>query len=436
MFIPIGTEIEARRPPVITTGLIAANFLVAILVLAASRTGDREVEELILSAAVRREGFRPWQLLSSMFMHDLSGVMHLLGNMLFLWVFGSAVEQRLGRVPFLVFYLLGGAVAGFAHVVFSAAPAVGASGAVAAVLGAYIVLFPLANVRVIFFLFIWGLGTIPAWWVIGLYFVIDVGSQIAELIGSPGRNVAYMAHIAGNLFGFGVAIALLYLKLVDRSQTDLLYLIKQAMRRRDMRVAAQRGAVWHGEIAKRDRLAQDADGDSSPTQRDAATDAATIQTGEANGKRGAAQKSAKRRSHAPPPPPPAASRLAPEECARRRGEIAQLLTSGDPAGAVAAYRRLVEDAPGLALPPAQQLDVANRLMAEDSIAEAAAAYELFLRTAPPGPQTDDVRLLLGLIYVRRQPDPARARPLLEQVRSRLRDEQRALADQLLSEILT
>jgi len=413
MFIPIGTEIDSRRPPVVTMALIAANFIVAILVLMAAKSGGRTLEELVTAYAIRRDGFRPWQLLTSMFMHDLSGVMHLLGNMLFLWVFGGAVEQRLGRLPFLAFYLLGGAFAGLGHILASPAPAIGASGAVAAVLGAYLVLFPLANVRVVFFLFIWGLGTIPAWWVICLYFALDVASQIADFLGAGGRNVAYMAHIAGNVFGFGVALLLLKARLVHRSQTDLLYLIKQAARRRAMRQTADGGAVWHGDIPHKDRLARNA-GSPPPPPPPAAG----------------------RSTHARGTPPPPPSRLSADEHATRRGEIVTMLGSGDKAGAVAAYRALLVDSPGTALPPAQQLELANRLMAEDAVAEAAGAYELFLLTAPPGPDADEVRLILGLIYVRRQPDPARARPLLEQARPRLRDARRALADELLAELAT
>ena len=152
-----------------------------------------------------------WATLFSSFLH--AGFLHIAGNMLFLWVFGNNVEDFLGKVKFIAFYVLGAVAASFAHVLThldSAAapiPAVGASGAVAAVMGAYLVLFPRARVNVLVpFFFIWTIIQLSAFVVLGLWFLYQflIGAQ--ELAGAGG--VAWMAHVGGFVYGV-IAIFLL-----------------------------------------------------------------------------------------------------------------------------------------------------------------------------------------------------------------------------------
>jgi membrane associated rhomboid family serine protease len=137
----------------------------------------------------------------SMFLHG--GWLHLLGNMLFLWIFGNNIEDRLGSARFLAFYLAGGVVATIAQVVFdtsSVVPLIGASGAIAAVMGAYLVWFPRAPIlTLLLFFFV----EIPA----GIWLAIWFGLQFFT---GPDSGVAYMAHIGG--FGFGLAVAALLQK--------------------------------------------------------------------------------------------------------------------------------------------------------------------------------------------------------------------------------
>src|SRR5690606_10854959 len=118
--------------------------------------------------------------------------LHVLGNMLILWVFGTSVEDRLTRWWFLAFYLVGGAAAGAAHALLESSPALGASGAVAAVTGAAIVLFPRSNVKCIVFFFIIGIFNIPAWIFIAFAIAKDI-----FFAGLGGGNVAYFAHLGG-----------------------------------------------------------------------------------------------------------------------------------------------------------------------------------------------------------------------------------------------
>jgi membrane associated rhomboid family serine protease len=136
-------------------------------------------------------------LLVATFLH--AGLLHLLGNLLFLWVFGNNVEDRLGHLLFALFYLAGGVVASLAHVVVnpsSTVPLVGASGAIAAVMGAYLVWFPLARVRTLVFIFVMDLRAV---WVLGIWFLF-------QFFTDPNDGVAWMAHVGGFLFGMVVAL--------------------------------------------------------------------------------------------------------------------------------------------------------------------------------------------------------------------------------------
>ena len=144
-------------------------------------------------------------LLTSMFMHG--GLMHIFGNMLFLWIFGDNLEDRLGHVRYLVFYLVCGLIASIAHVVFTFAfganpyiPSLGASGAISGVLGGYLLLFPRKQVRVIMLRF---LTTVPAIVAIGLWFLLQLIESYGVISSGPqaGGGVAYAAHIGGFIAG-------------------------------------------------------------------------------------------------------------------------------------------------------------------------------------------------------------------------------------------
>jgi membrane associated rhomboid family serine protease len=147
-------------------------------------------------------------VVTSMFLHG--SVLHIGGNLLFLWIFGNNVEDRLGKIGFAAFYLAGGVVATLAHVVVgtdSTVPMVGASGAIAAVMGAYLVWFPNARVRTAVIFFLITVIYLPAKWVLGFWFVL-------QFFTDPNQGVAWMAHVGG--FVFGVLVALLFRGRGDR----------------------------------------------------------------------------------------------------------------------------------------------------------------------------------------------------------------------------
>jgi membrane associated rhomboid family serine protease len=216
VFVPLMDENPTRRFPAVTILLIAINAAVFLLTaLSPRRLGYYIVRfgaipfELTHFTSLPLEDLNranpPTTLLASMFLHG--GFFHLAGNMLYLWIFGNNVEDFLGSFRFLLFYLAGGAAAGYSHALLhpgSFIPMIGASGAVAAVLGAYFILYPRARVKTWVFVYI---VPIPAAVVLGLWFVIQLLNA-----GGGGGSVAWFAHIGGFLAG----IALLYLMVGKR----------------------------------------------------------------------------------------------------------------------------------------------------------------------------------------------------------------------------
>lgn len=205
--IPLRDINPTRRFPIVTITLIAANALIFIYELNLS---DRALNELVLSA-----GVIPYQvthsfglpvardLITSMFLHG--GWMHLLSNMLYLWIFGNNIEDVLGPFRFTFFYLLCGILASLAQVMVntnSYIPTIGASGAIAGVLGAYLLLFPNARVQSLVFVFYFiRFVEIPAVIVLGFWFILQFFNGLASLSVPGMGGVAYFAHIGGFVAG-------------------------------------------------------------------------------------------------------------------------------------------------------------------------------------------------------------------------------------------
>jgi membrane associated rhomboid family serine protease len=197
---PIGDDNSSRRiVPLVTYALIALNVLFFFVELSG---GNAFIEKwaFVPSRFLANPLGDLLTLFSSMFMH--AGWVHLGGNMLYLWIFGDNVEDRFGHIKFIIFYLLCGLAATFAQLAFSVGsnvPNLGASGAIAGVLGAYILLFPKGKVNVLM-----GRGVIPmpALVVIGLWIVLQFFSGIGSIANAADTGGgAYMAHISGFLAG-------------------------------------------------------------------------------------------------------------------------------------------------------------------------------------------------------------------------------------------
>jgi membrane associated rhomboid family serine protease len=214
MFLPLHDDTPLRiiRFQYVTLAIIALN--VAIFLLGGAFTtevvqgnlasGFGLVPDQLLSGRTSANMPEPFTLVTYLFLHG--GWMHLIGNMLFLWVFADNVEDVYGYVGFAIFYLLCGIVGGLLHVFMaphSLSPLIGASGAVSGVLAAYLVLYPRARVWILMFIAI--PVPLPAIWVLGGWFLIQVYSLAAAM---PGDEVAWWAHIGGFVTGIGLTLAL------------------------------------------------------------------------------------------------------------------------------------------------------------------------------------------------------------------------------------
>jgi membrane associated rhomboid family serine protease len=212
VLFPLRDNNPRTRFPAVTVLLIAANTLVFLYELYfGHQFGPRALERLVLAGGAIPYEIVNWvdisppdllplpgSILTSMFLHG--GWMHLIGNMWFLWIFGDNVEERLGTVRFVIFYLIVGAVGALAQsfsLPESRAPMIGASGAIAGVLGGYVMLFPRAKVVTFVAIpLLWHVRDVPAWIFLGIWF-------IGQFLLPGNSGVAWMAHVGGFLAGLG-----------------------------------------------------------------------------------------------------------------------------------------------------------------------------------------------------------------------------------------
>ncbi len=199
--LPLRDVIPSRTVPFVTIVLIVANALAWFYELTLP---EPELRELVVAYGVVPARFDPPTVITSMFLHG--GWLHLIGNMWFLWIFGDNVEDRMGHRRFLVFYLLCGAGAAIGHVLMepeSLLPTIGASGAVAGVMGAYLVLYPRSRVLTLIpLIIIWDIVEVPAFLLLGVWFALQVlSASVAANADLASGGVAFAAHVAGFLLG-------------------------------------------------------------------------------------------------------------------------------------------------------------------------------------------------------------------------------------------
>ena len=208
MFIPLKDLNPRRSYPVVNTTLILLNVLAFIyqytlsphafkMFMVANATVPARFPAWLSGHAPFEAAFLP--LLTSMFLH--SGIMHIAGNMLFLWIFGDNVEDFYGHFTYLLFYLVCGIGSGLLHVLFnlsSTVPALGASGAISAVMGAYALLYPRSRILTLVFIF---LVPIPAVIILGYWFILQFLSGVSSLGAVASGGVAWWAHVGGFLLG-------------------------------------------------------------------------------------------------------------------------------------------------------------------------------------------------------------------------------------------
>jgi len=382
MFIPIRSDRPLRSTPHVNYALIAANIFIFALTSQQLQTDPASrVQEFMLW----KQDTHLWQFITYQFLHQ--DIWHLAGNMIFLWVFGNAVEDRLGKVGYLFFYLSVGIFAGLMHWLTSDSPVLGASGSIAGVSGAFLALFPRTRITFIYFFFFIGAFEVPAMVVILFYFAKDL-----LFFGMGGGGVAYSAHLAGNVMGFEVAMALLGPRLLPREPYDLFSLWTHKRRRNKFRKQLQQGyQPWEGRLAQSGAGGKPRRGEQVMTEED-------------------------------------------KQVLDKRQSISRALSNSDMDKASDLYTQLIAAHGEQSLGQRQQFEVANHLAGMGRHTDAAKAYELLLKTYPSHSDRAHVQLMLGLIYARYLGQTEQAKPLLQEASQRLNGEDAALARQLLADL--
>jgi membrane associated rhomboid family serine protease len=338
MFIPLRTDSPLKSTPYMNWFLIAANVLVfAGTSIHPEWTGlfDLEPRSPALLA------FFTYQ-----FLH--ANISHIAGNMLFLYIFGNNVNDKMGHLGYLAFYLAGGIIAGICYVLTqqTGAPIIGASGAIAAVTGAYLILFPRSMITIIYWFIFIGRVEIQSLWFILAFFALDVFGNFAAQ-----DNVAHMAHIGGTIFGATTCLLLVVTHLLPRDQWDVWALVQRWNKRRQYRDLVSKGYNPFDYI--------------DPDRKDA-------------------------RSENPYA----------EQVQDLREKINAALSMQQLEVAANLYVEMMQYDNTQTLSRQAQLDVATQLHHDNRHAQAAEAYEKLLRAYPKFDRVEQIELIVGILYSR------------------------------------
>ncbi len=367
MLLPIRTSILPRRTPYANYALIIVNVIVFFLTYGSHREiwGSQVVtvpvhdwaKQFMLTPAQPRL----WQFASYAFLHG--GFLHITGNMFFLYIFGNNVNDKIGHLGYLFFFLVGAIFSGIGHTVVhssSQIPTLGASGAVAAVTGAYLVLFPQTLITVLYWFFFIGTIEVPA-----LYFIVFklvIWDNIFEPHLAP-ASIAYTAHLAGYAFGIAATLALLAAGLLRGSNFDLWAMIKQWNRRRQFRDVVSSGYdPVTGQMGKKPIKVKEVEKTSHEQSQSTSRNENKI--------------------------------------TELRNIIGNRIAQRNLPAAADAYLELMRLDSSQILPRQYLLDIANQLASNERSAEAAQAYEQFLARYGNYEYAEQVELMLGLLYSR------------------------------------
>ncbi len=353
MIIPIRTEMTFRHTPVVNYAILGLNIVAfAAFNLSGIAVFDVwRIDYLVLQS--------DWPSIHQFFTYQFlhADGWHLAGNMLFLWVFGNSVNAKLGDIGYALFYLAGGVFAAIVFVVGHTERLLGASGAIAAVTTAYLVLFPRSHVTVLFIFFFITAFEVPALILIGIKIVLW-DNVIAPGIHGQG-NIAISAHLGGYLFGFAAASTMLLVRVIPRDHFDLLALMDRWNRRRAYRTALNdpqaRRVAEFGTVARPVQMSE-------------------------------AERKAEEDRH--------------ERIIELRSRIHECVGLGDIGAAAALVEELMTVDPHQCLSANDQMAVAREFYATGRLAQAARAYENYLAAYRTGFDAEEIRLLLGIIYAR------------------------------------
>lgn len=381
--IPIRTNVHIRKTPYANYALIAINAIIFILSYGPHPVREgmhiyeeplRQWAQIFMLTPDRADSvgnFRLFQLLSYAFLHG--GLWHIVGNMYFLYIFGNNVNDKLGNRAYILFYLFGAIFSGLGHMALSNSPVLGASGAVAAVTGAFVVLFPRTIITVLYWFFFIGTFELPAMYFIGFKLIL-----YDNMIAASSQYVAYNAHLAGYAYGIGGTMLLLAMGLLEHTHYDMWYMLRQWNRRRIYRESTSGGYDPFSGYASRKKVAVKDVSESADQQKN-------------------------------------------DKLSELRGKIASLINQRNLPEAANLYVELVELDETQVLSRQYQLDIGNQLMSMGRWVESASAYEKFLSCYESYEYAEQVRLMLGILYSRYLDKPTEAIENLKLAREKLGD---------------
>jgi membrane associated rhomboid family serine protease len=370
--IPIRTEAAVRGSPLVNYWIIAIN-IAAFLVFGTSFAGEAVQEFARQHLYFRSYPTQFHHFFTYQFLHGDAG--HLLGNMLFLWVFGNSVCGKMGGGPYLLFYLACGVFAAWVNAMLKTEPffLIGASGSIAGVTTAYLALFPRSYVTVLVWVFFFiQFFEFPAMILIGLKIIVW-DNVLAPRFSGGGDQVAYLAHLGGYLFGFVGALAMLMVRGIARDQFDILALWGRWRRRQG----------WDGPaVGKVERVA-------------------TID-----------------------PEKQKAEALFFDQIADLRSRIAEDIVQRATGAALEQYEKLQAISAGQVLPETVQLEIAREYYRRGQFPAAVQAFGRFVECYPEAGETPNIRLLSGIIHARDLQQYEVAERLLSDSMRGLRDDER------------
>lgn len=367
--LPIRTSIRPWRTPYTNYALIAINFFIFALPYISPVSHEQLVETFMLTP------IRPatWQFITYAFLH--SSLMHIFGNMFFLYLFGNNVNDKLGNIGYLCFYLAGAIFSAVGHSLIRASPVVGASGAIAAVTGAYLVLFPQTLVTV----FYWFIYFVDTFEVSALYFIAFKLIFWDNIVEKRIANVAYDAHLCGYVFGILATLGLLSVGIISQSPFDLWAMLRRWSQRRVYRdVVASGYDPFVGQKVMKDAKTKEVKLTAEQQQ--------TL-----------------------------------EKIQQIRNTISSRILERNLAAAATLYLELIGLDSSQILPRQHLLDIANQLVSEGKHNEAAKAYESFLSAYGNYEYSEQIELMLGLLYSRYLDKPQDAIKHLDAAAGRLMD---------------
>ena len=373
--LPIATSIKPKQTPYMNHFLIAANIVVFLLSMRFAldpQTGKNALDLRPWARSFMLLSDHPsiWQFITYAFLHG--GLWHIFGNMFFLYIFGNNVNDKLGNIGYLCFYLGGAIFSAIGYTLISSNPILGASGAVAAVTGAYLVLFPKTYVKVI----VWFFYDVDLRAMYFIFFKLIFWDNI--LAADPSHGIAYNAHLAGYGFGILSIMGLLSIGLIDGGYNDLLFMLKQWNRRRQFREAVSDGYDPHkGSLGRKSVSSHVEDTPAVSPQQ--------------------------------------------EQIMGLRSRISGAMNNRNAGQAAGLYLELLEIDSSQILPQQLQLDIANQLMAEGQWQPSADTYQKFLGQYSSYEHAEQVHLMLGLLYGRYLNRSQEALEHLTQAREHLTD---------------